>query len=174
MVTPVTPEGEGPPSLPITTPLQPPEPPGCIEWDLSWEQTFAQDGNPPATTGGSGNANGFSFSLSQAVPEFPFEDCTFVDKGSQNITLDAPCLMDIQIVVSFTGDGIASGSIQIDIDSNSFWSPGIDLTDPGTYDFQVLFPAGTYLAEVIVFRGGNSFFASNPVSYTWTMTMTPA
>lgn len=174
VVTPVTPEGEGPPSLPIITPVQPPEPPGCIEWNLSWEQTFAQAGNPPATAGGSGTANGFSFQLSQGVPQFPFEDCTFVDQGSQNYTLAEDCLMDIHISISFSGDGIASGSIQIDLDNAIFWSPGIDLTIPGEYDFQVLFPAGSHLTEVIVFRGGNSFSADEPVSYSWTMTITPA
>lgn len=171
VVTPVTPEGEGPPSLPITTPVQPP---GCIEWNFSWEQTFAQFGNPPATIGGSGNASGFSFSLSQGVPQFPFSDCTFVDKGSQNYTLEEDCLMDVHLSISFLGDGITSGSIQLNINGSSFWTPGIDLTIPGEYDFQFTLPAGSNLAELIVFRGGNSFSADEPVSYSWTLTITPA
>lgn len=175
VVTPITPEGEGPPGNPVTTPTSGDPPGDCIAWNLSWEQTFSQAGNPPATIGGSGNANGFSFSLSQGVPQFPFEDCTFGDTGSQIYSLEEGCLMNVHLSVSFSGDGIASGSIQVDVDNVNIWSPGIDLTIPGEYDFQFMLPAANNsLVEVIVFRGGNSFFADEPVSYSWTLTITPA
>lgn len=175
VVTPVTPEGEGPPSIPVTTPPQPPEPPGCIEWNLSWQQTFADPGtNPPATPSGAGTSNGFSFGLSQGVLNFPPEFATFVDKGSQTYSLEEGCLMNVHVSIAFSGDGISSGSIQVDVDSvNIFAVP--DVLTPGEYDYQFVLPAAvSSLVEVIVFRGGNTFSADEPVSYTWTVTITPA